>query len=270
MSDICLTVKELSIENLRPFPEGWEVGYKGFDKDLKCKGFPYEVGKLYGTDVTTKPRVCSADGIHYCKTLEQVFQWYPNNNGNRFCKVYAGPCRSTDSSKSCSTRIYIVEELSKEEIAKEVKRLELEKIHKTVDLEQVKEFLTEYPMAHLAGSISLLIHGLPLKRLMNAQSDLDVVFPYFVEIASTDSNNKPVKTEEADYRSGSDFDYNTVWRGRKIDVVIDPKERYETIEYDGFKFKVNRLEDVLMAKLKYIQQGNGKHRADIYELLGKS
>ena len=39
-------------------------GYKGFDKNLKCRGFQYEIGKEFEEDV--KPECCER-GFHFCE-----------------------------------------------------------------------------------------------------------------------------------------------------------------------------------------------------------
>lgn len=248
------------------------IGYKGFNEALCCKGFKFEIGKSYWSGAgTVRPEICSNQGFHFCKTLTEVFNYYPDGKTNRYCIILYGNSVSHGSDKSCATHIRILRELSREEIENIKKEEKLKKFHKSIHLQKIKEFLTDYPMAHLAGSLSLFLHGCKLKRLEEGQvSDVDVVLPYFVEIPSTYENGERCNEDEKDYRSGSDFDFCTMYNGLKVDVVINNKERYETIEYDGFKFKVNKLEDVLASKLKYAQQGNKKHRDDIYELLGKN
>ena len=64
--------------------------YKGFDKDLKCRGFQYEVGKEYVTDHA----IACTTGFHCCENPFDVFGFYApcegNDSINRFCEVEAG------------------------------------------------------------------------------------------------------------------------------------------------------------------------------------
>ena len=69
------------------------IGFKGFDKDLKCRGFQYEVGKTYEQEGEA---VCCEKGFHFCENPLEVFYYYTPNN-SRFCQVEGGG--SVDTSK---------------------------------------------------------------------------------------------------------------------------------------------------------------------------
>ena len=67
----------------------WVKGFKGTDKDMRCKGdYQYELGKQFDLDADVEPVVCSK-GFHFCKSLENVFRYYKIGNGHRFFEVEA-------------------------------------------------------------------------------------------------------------------------------------------------------------------------------------
>ena len=81
--------------------------YKGFDKNLQCRGFQYEVGKEYETD---RAEVCKS-GFHACKCPLDVWEFYPPSEGNRFCEVEQSGETKTDDMKTASTKIKIGAEI---------------------------------------------------------------------------------------------------------------------------------------------------------------
>ena len=67
----------------------WVKGFKGTDKDMRCKGdYQYELGKQFDLDADVEPETCSK-GFHFCKDLESVFRYYKIGDGNRFFEVEA-------------------------------------------------------------------------------------------------------------------------------------------------------------------------------------
>ena len=84
------------------------ISYKGFDKDLKCRGFQYEIGKEYEEkDI----EICSR-GFHACENPLDVFSYY-DMTGSRFCEVeQSGEIqKKDDDTKVCSSKISIKAEL---------------------------------------------------------------------------------------------------------------------------------------------------------------
>ena len=83
--------------------------YKGFDRDLKCRGFQYEIGKEY----EEKEAEACEKGFHACENPLEVFRYYPPCDGNRYCEVEQdGELSKHDGdSKVASTKIKIGVEL---------------------------------------------------------------------------------------------------------------------------------------------------------------
>lgn len=67
----------------------WVTGYKGMDKDMKCKNdFQYEIGKRYDMPENEEVIACSS-GFHMCLELGDVFQYVGIGVNNRFFEVRA-------------------------------------------------------------------------------------------------------------------------------------------------------------------------------------
>ena len=85
------------------------IAYKGFDKNLKCRDFQYEVGKEYEMDGDIK--YCER-GFHACESPLEVFDHYDMLN-SRFAEVeQSGEIdKEENSTKVCSSRIKVKAEL---------------------------------------------------------------------------------------------------------------------------------------------------------------
>ena len=93
------------------------IGYKGFNKDWKCRDFQYEVGKEYEYDGDIK--LCDK-GFHFCENPHDVLKYYSAGEGHKFAVVEASEVseeREKDS-KRVAKRLKIKAEISVFEICK--------------------------------------------------------------------------------------------------------------------------------------------------------
>ena len=85
------------------------TSYKGFDNNMQCRGFQYEVGKEYEMGGEIK---CCNRGFHACKSPIEVWDYYDMLN-SRYAEVeQSGKIEEEENStKVCSSRIKIKAEL---------------------------------------------------------------------------------------------------------------------------------------------------------------
>lgn len=87
--------------------------YKVFNPDWTCRGFQYEVGKIFEENVIP----CTCDrGFHFCERASDCFQYYQFNPENKVAEVVALGDIDTDGTKSCTNKIQIVREVPWDEL----------------------------------------------------------------------------------------------------------------------------------------------------------
>jgi hypothetical protein len=114
--------------------------FKGFDKDLKCRDFHYEIGKEYTEE---KADICNC-GFHACEFPMDVFGYYPPSD-SRYCEVELeeNGQKSSDDSKRVGKKISVKAEIGIAGIIK----AGVEYIKEQVDWEDDKATNTGYQSA---------------------------------------------------------------------------------------------------------------------------
>ena len=84
-------------------------GFKGFDKNLSCRGKQYELGKEFKEETA---EACES-GMHFCENPFDVLQYYPLCEGNRYAEVcgYGIISRKGHDTKVSSSELKIGVEL---------------------------------------------------------------------------------------------------------------------------------------------------------------
>lgn len=131
-------------------------GFKGFDKDLKCRGYQYEVGQYFQEE--GKIEACSK-GFHFCENPFDVFSYYPpftENGINRYCVVEGGGSidKDSDDTKIACSKLHISAEIGLKGLVEAGIKFILDK----VNWKDCKESNTGYySAAQVSGKDSIAI-----------------------------------------------------------------------------------------------------------------
>ena len=92
--------------------------FKGTDKDMKCRGMQYEIGKTEKSDDAIR---CGNKGFHSCEAPFDVLQYYPMRDGNRYFVAEAGgkiDRTGAEDSKIASSELTLKAEVSFKDLIK--------------------------------------------------------------------------------------------------------------------------------------------------------
>ena len=120
-------------------------GYKGFDKDWKCRDKQYEVGKTYEE---AEARLCNK-GLHFCENPFDVFNYYSPSNQSRYAVVEAENVTDEKDSdtKRVAKKLTIKTELNLIGIVK----AGMEYIKEHINVEKIKEKAFDESTAATSG-----------------------------------------------------------------------------------------------------------------------
>ena len=82
-------------------------GFKVFNPDWTCRGFQYEVGKIFEEDDR---------GFHFCENAADCFNYYSFNPDNKVAEVIAYGDIVRGDDKCCTNKIKIVREIPWQEL----------------------------------------------------------------------------------------------------------------------------------------------------------
>ena len=107
------------------------TAYKGFDQDLKCRDFQYEIGKTYKHKGEVS--VCNS-GFHACENPLAVFEHYPPTSRFAIVKCAGKISKDINDKKIACGELTVEAEILLPELISEG----VEWIHSRVDLENKK------------------------------------------------------------------------------------------------------------------------------------
>ena len=88
-------------------------GYKVFNSDWICRKFQFKVGETY--QIEGELKICD-NGFHYCNKLIDCFNYYNFDSNNKVALVEILGDIQTENDKSCTNKIKIVREISRNEV----------------------------------------------------------------------------------------------------------------------------------------------------------
>ena len=100
-------------------------GFKGFDKDMKCRGFQYKENESYTQEGFIH---CCSNGFHFCENPFDVFGYYEPSN-SRYCEVEGDGHIDRGDDKVAVSRIHIGAEIGLSGLIKAGVKFILDKVN---------------------------------------------------------------------------------------------------------------------------------------------
>ena len=122
------------------------IAYKGFDKDMKCRGFQYEEGETYHMSGA----VLCEEGAHACTMPLDVLGYYPPGDGSIYRMVEMDEVcdEKSDDSKICAKTIKIGAEIGIPGLVK----AQIEWVKNTIGFDEKIKKAKEAPDKYATGN----------------------------------------------------------------------------------------------------------------------
>ena len=123
------------------------IAYKGFDKDMKCRGFQYEEGKTYHMPGA----VLCEEGALACTMPLDVLGYYPPGDGSiyRMVELDEGCGEKSNDSKICAKTIKIGAEIGIPGLVK----AQIEWVKNTIGFDEKIKKAKASPDKHATGNL---------------------------------------------------------------------------------------------------------------------
>ena len=230
--------------------------FKGFDKDLKCRDFQYEIGKEYTEE---KADICNC-GFHACEFPMDVFGYYPPSD-SRYCEVELeeNGQKSSDDSKRVGKKISVKAEIGIAGIIK----AGVEYIKEQVDWEDDKATNTGYQSAATnTGDRSAATNTGDRSAATNT-GDYSAATNTGYRSAATNTGDQSAATNTGDYSAATNTgDYSAATNtGNKSAAIVEGKESIALAT--GIKSKAKGKIGCFIVLTEWKEINNEYHIVDI-------
>jgi len=210
-------------------------------------------------------QLCNSSGFHFSLMLKDVLKHVPCGKNTEYYEIEVFGEHLLGKDKGITKAFRFGRKIEDSEIDDLITSENMGEI-----LKSVQKIQNDFPYSILGGSLALYLYGCKLERFKDYNSDIDISVPFYYGFENV-SDVKPVdgswvqKTTDKNY--GNDFNYSFTIDDTDVDVRIDANQKYQVIEYCGFKYKVALLPVIIAAKCEYALKGQIKHSGDLMELM---
>ena len=230
--------------------------FKGFDKDLKCRDFQYEIGKEYTEE---KADICNC-GFHACEFPMDVFGYYPPSD-SRYCEVELeeNGQKSSDDSQRVGKKISVKAEIGIAGIIK----AGVEYIKEQVDWEDDKATNTgDYSAATNTGDYSAATNTGDYSEATNTGYQ-SAATNTGDRSAATNTGYRSAATNTGDYSAATNTGYRSAATntGNKSAAIVEGKESIALAT--GIKSKAKGKIGCFIVLTEWKEINNEYHIVDI-------